>query len=74
MGPREKLLEHCPMVQIEQHMKKYRHKEFCHFIPHIWKDYSVKDMDPWWQFFKVVAEFNQYRKGSAWCVERTDSK
>jgi hypothetical protein len=46
----------------DQWMKNYRFKEFCQFIPAIWRDSSRKTTDPWWEFAMCIEEFNERRQ------------
>ena len=51
-----------PQAHFEKFMKASGFKEFRRFLPSIYKNYSLKETDPWWQFSDAVKEFNKARK------------
>jgi hypothetical protein len=44
--------------QFEQFMPFSRFKDFCHILPEIHVDESIKETNPWYQFSDAVDKFN----------------
>ena len=55
----ETILE-CP--GFEKFMKLYRFKQFRKYLPLIFENDSLKEVDPWWKFTTAVDSFNAIRK------------
>jgi len=55
----ETILE-CP--GFEKYMKLYRFNQFRKFLPLVFENNSLKEVDPWWKFESAIDSFNSIRK------------
>ena len=42
-------------------MSKHRHSQLRAYLPYIWAEESVKDVDPWWMVSNAIHNFNYNR-------------